>query len=536
MRPARTARLLALLSASALAIGLGPTIAPATGADAPVPVYSFLQLTARIGANAIMTPGPTTPWPAVYLTPEGVSPTTYDVSADGSSLALAGTARGADATASLVVGPTQGLVLVRRADGVTTSRVIATHWSLNPVLSADGATLWWTYRGAAYRWTAGATTLLSATLFPPRAGETMTAFAVSPDGQKGAALYWSATGARLFAADFRKGRTVPYIEQRYPASLGPLAPDCFAWLDDATVMFRPTATPNQIRYAPLDSLGDNSSTIVHDTAGWYFPRLVGSHWWVWDHSTTPYGSVWRYRAVATPLTGGTIPAQSATTQLNANDSQHPVMSLTTPPGLGETADVRAWGTGRLTLSTSAIVYGGRALDIAYGQYLAPLPGESLAASGAKVAGMLQISYDGTTWRNLRWNNLQVVPWPGTTTAANGYVTVTRSVWVRYQYRGDPLVLPMTSPVRRLTVTPLVRVTVTPSRSGRSRLVAGTVTRIGGRALLYRYISGRYVVIAQTTISSTGRYSFGWRVLPRGAYKVASVADVSWNSGRVFFRI
>lgn len=540
----RRAAGIVLVAAATIAAVMSTGAQPASATD-PSPAWTWVTGDSRVPPpgfaqpmNALST-GTVGTWAGPdYLTPRGLSPSSFDVAADGSTVAVGGDVSGPDQIADpWSVDPTRGLVVVRRENGVTTARVIATDWAVGPVLSSDGSTAWWASRGVVYGFADGVTRVVSASVFAPRSGETMTALAVSPDGTKGAALYWSTAGARMLAAGFVSGRTGSYLELALPAAEGPYSPDCFTWSDDGHLLARPTGQPTNLSSFALSDSGGTLLGAIGDPAGWYRPRLIAGIWHVWGKKPTQYGTTWSYRSLPDPLVANADPIATWSPQFYTELSGPPAISSVVPPSMGEVADVRASGAGRLTLSASNILYGRRALTIAYGQYLAPLPGQSLATSGQKVAGALEYSTDGTTWRVLRWNSLPVrTPWPGTTTAANGYATVTRSVWLRYHYRGDALVAPLVSPVRRLTVTPLVTVKAAVSRSGRSRLLYGNVTRVGGTALLYRYSRGRYVVIARTSISSSGRWTFGWRVLPHGSYKVASVADRDWCSGRRVFRL
>ena len=82
--------------------------------------------------------------------------------------------------------------------------------------------------------------------------------------------------------------------------------------------------------------------------------------------------------------------------------------------------------------------------------------------------------------------------------------------------------------KKITVNPTISVGVQ-KLSGKKR-VYGKVARTGGSAVLWRFASSKWVPIVSAPLSSTGTFSFGFRTLAAGSYKVTTKADTYWGSG------
>ena len=197
----------------------------------------------------------------------------------------------------------------------------------------------------------------------------------------------------------------------------------------------------------------------------------------------------------------------------------------TQPGALAPLAVKMGVSAKLTLSAVKVNNGGRVHYDSVGTYPSPLTGEALQTVADKVyVGRLQYSFNGTTW----FNSIATVAGGGLTPKTY------RNTWLRWYYPGDVLTKPAFSSRTLVRVTPTVTVKVT--KSGASRIVSGTTTRIAGTAVLWRYYSKAWHQKYTGRILSTGAYSFGKRSLVKGSYKVTTVADVNWNAGSKAFSI
>jgi hypothetical protein len=97
-----------------------------------------------------------------------------------------------------------------------------------------------------------------------------------------------------------------------------------------------------------------------------------------------------------------------------------------------------------------------------------------------------------------------------------------------------------SSVRVVTVVPTVGVKV--AHSGRKVRVSGTITAWPGAMGLYVLRAGHWRTVASVTISKSaktiGTYTFGYRSLAKGTYKVANrgTTGVGYASGAKTFKI
>ena len=74
------------------------------------------------------------------------------------------------------------------------------------------------------------------------------------------------------------------------------------------------------------------------------------------------------------------------------------------------------------------------------------------------------------------------------------------------------------------------------KSGALKRPYGKVARVGGKAVRQRLSSGVYYTVTSATISSTGRFSFGFRTVSTGKNRVITLADATWGQGSKVFLI
>ena len=518
------------LAVGALALGLSPNLGSASAADPP-PAVSFVDYGATGSTYwQLKSAAPDGSAPQL-LTPAGYMTYRYDVSQDGNTMIL-GVARGA--VSAVGADRTYGLVLVRRVAGVTTSRMLTNFWDTNPVLSPDGATAWWISGGKVWKYTAGVTTLVTASLFAPRYGETIAGFAVSPDGTHGAVAYredgvvLTSTYSRLFAADFVAGTSTDYLDWSANLKLG-WAP--LVWANATSLIYGYWDGVTWLNGAAAlsSSGGTGLAPPPADLTGMYDIRLYGTDWWAWLNTTTTTDY-----ATSPDLAG--LATATFNPRIDGVDSEWHYTSAVTPPALTSAVN-RATTHPYLYLSVASTLYGKKAVYDSWAEYLTALPGETFANDATWTArGTLQYSINGTTWRALTTTTwAHPVPWPGSTYKAAGYTQVlTRNTWYRWIYPGDYLTTPSTSRTVLVKVVPIVKAKVTVS--GTKRIVSGSATRIGGSAVLYKVVGTKLIKVATTTLTSKGLYNFGRRSLAHGTYRVTTVADRYWAAGSVRFGI
>lgn len=518
------------LAVGVLTLGLVPGLVAPASAAGPSPAVTYIdRALAGPGSRWLRSAAPDGQTP-VALTPSSYRTYAYDVSQDGSTL-LVGVAGGASLTNSY--DRTYGLVLVRRSGAVTTSRVLTNNWDTWPRLSADGSTAWWLTGGKLWKHTTGVTSLVSATLYAPLAGEEVWDLAVSPDGTNAAVLYVTdETHSRVLATDMVTGRAGLWFENLY--TVDQPTGDTFVWLNDSDVMV--SMSDGSALVNMVVSMSDNGISPGHppnpSLDGFYDVRPLGSDWWMWKDDelagTTSYGTT------ADPLVAPT----SLVPRSNGPTTVAYTPSLLTPPALTSAAN-RARTYPYLYLSASTTTTGKRLVYASWALYLHALPGESLATNASEVdRGILQYSYNGTSWSTVGWTSwARPVPWPGQPGSYGNSATpiLTRNTWFRWVFPGDYLTAPSTSVARAVKVAPIVTVSVYRYSSGLKR-VYGKATRVRGVATIYRYSGGTYRKVASALLGSTGAYSFGARSLSKGSYRVFISADASWSAAYRNFAI
>ena len=114
--------------------------------------------------------------------------------------------------------------------------------------------------------------------------------------------------------------------------------------------------------------------------------------------------------------------------------------------------------------------------------------------------------------------------------ANGSTTaLTRNTWLKWCFDGDLFVQAGCSTVKKITVQPTVSALVE-TKSGQKR-VYGKAARVGGSAVLQRRTgTSTYTTVATASLSATGAYSFGFRSLATGSYRVVVKSDANWGTG------
>jgi hypothetical protein len=467
--------------------------------------------------------------PATSLTPAGYVAYTYDVSDDGNSL-LVGLAHGGTTTPEQ--DRTYGLVWVRRTAGVTTSQTISTLWDTAPALSADGLTAWFVRNGILWSNIGTGTFQVFGPDLRPHAGERLTGFSMSPDGSTVVAIYRedgvtvTTTTSRILAVNITLGKTVAYADisgnlQLYPQSPAWSSPTSFvlSYDDASTKNASVTLTTGGGTVDTTQSLG---------SPGLYDVQQLGTAWWGFRQNGT------QTEYVTAPDLSTIAAAPATTYPLGAGTVWYRLSDVTPPAPVAPTPESFLTVTPNLILPLSHVLYRGRVPVDAWADY--SMNREGVKAGDWVGQGTLQYSYDGVGWKNLfatsTGRRVSVVGWTGTWAGTTQQLT--RNTWFRWVRPGDWFVPAVVSRRSLVRVQPTVKVAV--AASGRYRTVAGSATRIGGIAVLYRGRLGLLRTVAKTTISSKGTYTFGRRVLAPGIYRVVVLKDANWNAGSLQFTV
>ncbi len=533
------------------ALGLGLVVAPSAQAVVPVPVVLFADSLHSYSLYSGDLDGAN----ATQVTTGGMVTNYVEASADGQVLAIQGMT-GDDNTPAY--DATDGLIV--SVQGATS--LLATSTEANPVVSSDGAHVWFSAKSNLYSWTraTGLVTQLTtdAPLTPPAtpAGqptESLWGLAVSADGTTAAGIFRAVTftaastkptatrsilKAFTLPATSAAASTTVFTSTAYSGATGPeLFFDAPRFAGTSLVFGEcVTGACDDWKYKSVDLSAVTPVPVATagDLDNTYDLRLLddgvnSATWYAWEDgaSATSYKT-------STDLTGpwvvggsrpdgqtslGFVPVRTAPTAFSSRQSS------------AGAAAVQA----HLDLSTSLVKTGGQAVYASYAFYLKGLAGQTWNAdAGITQRGTIQYSTDGgRTWLRLTTTTSKtVVAWPGGTAPdGNGRTQkLTRNTWFRWLVPSDVFVRSATTSVRLVRVSPTVKAKVV--KSGSKRTVSGTVARIGGSAVLYKGTKK----IATVKVSSRGVYSFGKRALSRGTYRVVTIADVSWAAGSLTVKI
>jgi hypothetical protein len=151
-------------------------------------------------------------------------------------------------------------------------------------------------------------------------------------------------------------------------------------------------------------------------------------------------------------------------------------------------------------------------------------------------GVLSVSTNGgATYRALSTTSGAKLEASGAEFFFNGATTaITRNSLLRWCFRGDIFVQARCSTPKKVIVRPTIAAAV--ERRASQERVYGKAARVGGTATLQWVIGYGNITIASAPISSTGRFSFGFRDLRAGKYRVITTADASWGQGTTVFLV
>ena len=200
---------------------------------------------------------------------------------------------------------------------------------------------------------------------------------------------------------------------------------------------------------------------------------------------------------------------------------------------------RATATSYLFFAKSPVPTGTKVMYAGLAAYLRDATGTRASDVKAQTRyGQLKISTNGgstfpTTVTTYAPSTL--LTWPTGAPFGNGRTSaLTRNTWFQWCFQGDAYVTHDCSTTKKVTVNPTMSVGVQ-TLSGKKR-VYGKVARTGGTAVMWRYASGKWVPFTKVAVASNGRFSFPYRTLAKGSYKVTTSADTYWGAGLKQFSI
>ncbi len=576
---ARTTRRTFTLGAVATTAGaLALALIPATVANAvtATPVFSYIDVSGgtvadpirQLAVDDVFGTSISSTQAKADLTAANIQTYTYDVAPDGQTIAIA--ARTGSPTAD-AFDSTFGMVVVHD-DGVNprTSKLVANFWDANPVLTNGGAKVWWIDSGTLYSadTATGTPTAHTTALAPKNDGasaasggpndtESVSRLAVSEDGTMAAVMYrglGSNTTDRVLAVPVDTGKSADgYAEISYAAKVSPIPTirpnnSTFVWrgndqliygeydeADNATVLGVSVAVP----------AGSHPSVVVKQANldGFYDLRLAADGlWWLWKDT----GALSTAYSVSDANLFTVAPIAQSSDRGNGDSTFRYVPSTVAPPSLDSTPGT---GVGGNITDNRAVIHPTFAFTATTVKYAARVAYQTIGLYGGLPGGGYDAARAAETDRGELWRSIDNgTNWSKVTTTSganvfqigtkwyNAYTPVlARNTLFRWSSAGDAFTLPFTTSARKITVVPTVTVKIV--KSGTYRTVYGTATRKAGTASLQRYYSGLgWRVVVARTMTSTGAFNFGKRVLAKGSYRVVTNADVSWGAGVKAFTV
>ena len=541
-----------VLVAATLLIGSAPaSAAPGDPVVTFISMGGYPQTAAALTSSAVDGTGTTTPLSG------DVNTQSFAVSDDGNTVAISGwtgayAAHNSDAT--------YGTVVTRRDGGTTTTRILSSQYTANPVVSPNGNYVYFlnpvysagskTPTLALYKYDATQITnsanvpvkLALASNFQPvsTSGADPVRLAVSPDGLNVAIVYESfdAGGnainpSRILAAGITTGKTGNYFEQiENASSTTAVGTSSLVWGDDNSTLAFSTfnTTSGDLSNYSVSVTSSGATTNGGPVADWYDIARYNYAWWMWqddaNNPITTYGN----SADPSPLV-----APSTTTQWGGNFYVRNFrLSAATPPAI--TAPVNKPGANAdLILNLSSVGYKKTTQYVSYNDYMVTIAGQSFDYNYSETQqGVLEKSIDGKTFTPLlTTTGAHPVSASGYTWTGN-LPAVTRTLYYRWHFLGTTLAAGGYSPTSKLTMIPTVTATV--KKVGAKRSITGTATRVGGSVTLYKVVGSKATKITTKPISAKGAYTFGTLALKTGNYRISTVADGYAGVGSKTFKV
>lgn len=528
--PRRRAWAAALSVAAALVVGT-VTSAPAEAASTTWILQTDIGLGWNLSTVDVDDPG----LPKTAVT-NGLVADFVDASDDGRVVAAVGSG-GSSSTPFYDSG--HGLLV--SVGGST--RLVASVVDTAPVVSSDGASVWFVSDGDMYHYDVASRYVSprsSQRQFASPANGEVSSFSVSPSGTMAAAVFrtyastapYPVVGSQLKLISLNSLVAVPLVVRTFSGGAGVAQAyaDAPQWIDESNLVYGVclTGTCADWKHFAVDPGAGQpwAGTEVAALENSYDVRRIGAQWWFWN-DTTDGGAPSTTMSTANldfSSVLGTLayPYGSSTGRYLPVTAKPAAFSGATPPldGAVTKADILP--------SDLSVAWGARVVYLAFADYLRGVGDQTFDSDAESVyKGTVQFSTDGKrTWRSMGTTSSEVrIPYPGVPGLdGNGRTTVlTRNTWLRWVWAGDAFAARATSPARLIVVKPTI--TAKAKKKGSKRVVSGTVKRSGGKVALYKGSKK----LATATIGTTGAFKFKARTLAKGSYTLKVAADASWGS-------
>jgi hypothetical protein len=412
------------------------------------------------------------------------------------------------------------------------------------VLTRDGAKAFWFDFDYLYRYDVATGFLDATTRFATKTGSTydeqMRRIAVSSDGTKVAVLIAKydrnrvLLSTRVKAAAFAEGVGTTFQEDvPYTATSVSPSAQTFSWSADGTTLYYSREKPDFTVETVSATIGAPAAQIVPQWPDIYDLTVHAGSFYLFHDLYDGSGNFVRTEVgssatVADPTDWTTFPPGVSSVLYRAATVVPPVVTTPTNrsvPAINFMVDKLA------VTSHRPLTFG------AWASYLVDMAQFRPADSTLSTRyGVLSKSTDGgKTFTKVMTTSGATLRSMGSPYHSNGSTTeLTRTSWLRWCFLGDVYVKPGCSQVIKIVVGP--EISIGTQRSGTQKRVYGKATRVGGTARLQKLHLGLYKTVATTTISTTGRFSFGFKQLPVGKYRVVTTADSTWGAGGKAFSL
>ncbi|MFC6239631.1 hypothetical protein, partial [Longivirga aurantiaca] len=526
-------RAAALLAVTGLTAMLLPLSAGAVQADPSGPAFGYVTYAVdgvhTSTTDKLWATSPGDLAAATALTPDHYV-YRYDVSEDGNVLATTGQSR------SLAVpgaNTTYGVLVTARDPlnpASVTTRLVAHWFDSNPVVSRDGAYVYWFDGPLILKYVVASGELVDITSasarFPALPGEVVLRLSISADGTKAAVVYGTfdqdgnLIASRIKAANLRTG-VGPIYERTAKVTASSKFPVAavLTWKPDGSGFLYSRSTL-QGDLTTVSAKVEGGDATVPGFDGMYDLRSHGGTWYMFRENGSP--AVTQVGSSATLA----VPTDWTTFPLGATTVRYAPATLTPPVEVPTTG--RGYSEAKLLFAKSVLPVGQRTVYASLASYNNVVGGLQTDNPLATRYGVLSYSTDGgATFTSLGRTGVgsSYLPWPNAAPFGNGYTPVIkRNTVFRWCFEGDAYVEP---DCVRKSISAVPTISLVTQQSGSKVTVYGKATRVGGSAGLYRYIYSEYRLVAKAAISSTGRFNFGTVTLRPGTYRVLTAKDAGW---------
>jgi hypothetical protein len=537
-------RAAAVAAVTGLTAALLPLTAGAVQADPTGPSFGYVTATGGYPAHDASSDRLRATTPGDFGTTTLLTPDSYvyryDVSDDGNTLVTTGQSRKLGLPSLNV---TYGLLVTVR-DPVTSAvytRSLATYFDTNPDVTPDGTLVFWMEDGVIYRYeVASQFTTAMSSRFAPHDGEYVARMAISPDGTKAAVLYRTdkngePVATRLKVATFASG-PAPFEDQGTFSGLSGLPwSNVLEW----------TADSSEVVFSRLNESGpapyDRAYRVAPGGTPSELPELAGSY----DLSRHD-GSWYRFRDggsgtdVGSSVDLDVAPADWTPFPYGALSVRYRASSVV-PPVVTRPVN-RAASTAALYLGQSDVSTGASVVYATLATYLTDSTGKRAYNSDAAQVryGTLLASRDGKTFTKYVSTSAgdTLLKWPNGQLFGNGRISkpdTQQNLWLRWCFGGDLFVSGDCSSTKKITVHPTMYVSGSRDAAGRVR-VTGSVARKGGTVVLWKWNGTSWRALATASVNTYKRFTFAYRPMPAGVYRVTTKADLAWGQGEYRFRV